>query len=113
MFSIANNLGNNSKSYTPDYLKTTDISFAPIKNPAGNVNYIAVIDTEDDRIPETEFTKLYREGEIYKKPAQQQECASPDSDPFYIGDDPIKIFYVGSLTAVGLYILYRILTKGR
>jgi hypothetical protein len=89
-------------------------------------NYIAVIESEevyhsdsDSESDEPPFERLYNDRQIYSKPtlgqvsgqAQAQSVAPPTPDPFSLGKDPIKTFYIGSITVVGLYILYKILNK--
>ena len=63
-------------------------------------------ETKEECDENAELTKLYNSGNIYKTTEP-----SVDKNPFSFGDDPIKTFYIGSITAVGLFILYRILTK--
>ena len=116
MFSAANQIGKPTP-YQPSVIPKTDVVFRPIKQPSGNVQYVALIDSKEEIIEEeetkeecdenTEFKQLYNSGNIY---ATTQPSVDK-KDPFSFGDDPIKTFYIGSITAVGLFILYRILTK--
>jgi hypothetical protein len=58
---------------------------------------------------EPSFKQLYEEGNIYSEgPLVTSE---PKENPFSLGKDPINTFYIGSVTVVGLLILYKILTK--
>lgn len=118
MFSAASQIGKPTP-YQPSVIPKTDVVFRPIKQPSGNVQYVALIDSKEDIIEDeeeevieetgenTEFKQLYNSGNIY---ATTQPSVDK-KDPFSFGDDPIKTFYIGSITAVGLFILYRILTK--
>jgi hypothetical protein len=87
--------------------KIKGISFLPVKNANGNFNYVPVTKTDtasDDPI-------LYKTANI---PTPAFATPPPDDDKlnrFNIGDDMIKTFYVGSVTIVGLFILYRLLQK--
>ena len=87
--------------------KPMGISFLPVKNANGNFNYIPVTkpDTEsDDPIQ-------YKTANI---PTPSFASPPPDDDKlnrYSIGNDMIKTFYVGSVTIVGLFILYRLLQK--
>ena len=119
MFSAMDNLGN---PYKPTSIPKIEVSFVPVKNERSSIpNYIAIID-DDNHIglpidePEvvnsgTEFSKLYKKGEIYATPTPNEDDDQPQNDIFSLGKDPVKVFYVGSITIVGLYILYRILSK--
>ena len=79
-----------------------------IKN-VGQTNYAALIasKTGEEEEEEPSFKQLYKAGAIYSA----GHLATPTPDPFSIGKDPIKTFYIGSITVVGLFILYRILSK--
>jgi hypothetical protein len=118
MFSAMDNLGNPYKQTTTPKI---DVSFVPIKG-HGVKNYIAVVaDDNDVGLPldepdvansGTEFSKLYKQGGIYATPTPDEDDDDEEIiDMFSLGKDPVKVFYIGSVTVVGLYILYRILSK--
>lgn len=108
--------------YKSSITETMNISFNPIEQPNGNKTLVALIDQDENiglpiesecTVADTEFSKLYKKGEIYATP-------TPDTDDeddrkynniFSLGNDPINVFYIGSVTVVGLYILFRILSK--
>jgi hypothetical protein len=69
-----------------------------------NNHYIALLDNGKE---EPEYKQLYDSGDIYTTLAP---TTSP-SNIFSIGNDPIKTFYIGSITVVGLYLVYRILDR--
>jgi hypothetical protein len=119
MFSNINKVGKTTltcptvTNYQPIKPSKMDVSFRPLKQPSGNHNYVAIIETDEELIitddeeenEQIPHNKLYQQGEIYAS-------APPENpDPFSLGNDPIKTFYVGSITVVGLIILYRMLTK--
>ena len=128
MLSAFENLGKpnllNRQAFTPKQNPALDILFKPIKNPAGNVNYVPLVSTEEDKDKDkdeddSEFVSIPSET---VEPVIQEEmttCAAPDAGDdnknpnniFSLGGDPIKTFYIGSITVVGLFILYRMLTK--
>jgi len=122
MFSYANQVGQpKPTTFQPTRIPKSDITFKPQKRPAGNVNYIAIVETDeilitpsDDEIS-PEFVNLYDQQEIYAPVGQIQtdldDSGSNPKDIYSLGGDPIKTFYIGSITVLGLFILYRILTK--
>jgi hypothetical protein len=102
--------------FQPSSVSKQDVIFQPVQTPDNaSVNYIAVIESkevvheESDSDDENEppFKQLYNDRQIYSNPTLAQ---SPE-DPFSLGNDVIKTFYIGSITVVGLYILYKILNK--
>ena len=102
--------------YKPNVVPKQDVTFRPLKNESGNLQYIALMETdetliinEEDRTENSEFSELYDKKEIYVP--LEATSPPPSTDPFSLGNDPIKLFYVGSVTVVGLFILYRILNK--
>lgn len=118
MFSAVDSLGT---PYKPTMKPKMDVSFVPVKQQNGTKNYIALIDHDENvglPIDEsetvnsgTEFSKLYKKGEIYATPTPDEDDDEKIDNIFSLGNDPVKVFYIGSITVVGLYILYRILSK--
>jgi hypothetical protein len=112
MFSAINKIGQTiTPTNTTTPINKMDVTFRPLKQPSGTVNYVALIETDEKIIIEEDdadapHEKLYNKGQIYATP---QPPIKPD--PFSLGNDPIKTFYIGSITVVGLFILYRMLTK--
>lgn len=95
-------------TYTPSTTNAMDVSFHPVMNDSGTQNYIALIDSNDNvKIPS------------YMKISHSNDSLDPidsldsNNDVFNIENDYIKTFYIGSITVVGLYILFRILDKSR
>jgi hypothetical protein len=99
MFSIGG-----KKTCSP-YIPTTPPQTNVIIKTVGQTNYAALIASKEDE--ESQFKQLYEAGAIYSA----GPLATPTPDPFFLGKDPIKTFYIGSITVVGLFILYRILSK--
>jgi len=101
--------------FQSSFLPKQDVVFQPAGGPS--FNYIAVIETEEinhsdsDHEDEPPFKQLYNDRQIYSNPTLVQAGSPPMPDPFSLGKDPIKTFYIGSITVVGLYILYKILNK--
>jgi len=114
--------------YTPSTVPKTNITFRPVKQSKGNVHYVAFVESEgtviiedsdasktgaesgdepDDDSSDDDSDELYKKGKIYS-PLATSESAN---QIFSLGDDPIKSFYIGSVTVVGLFILYRMLIK--
>jgi hypothetical protein len=98
----------NSKPYSPSIMSNMEVSFRPVKNESGNVNFIALIekDGEETKIPkEMDFNEYESENTCKKK------YSTDHYDLLDLNNNYIKTFYIGSITVVGLYILYRILDK--
>lgn len=109
MIAFANKIGKStSKPTSSPYVPT-------IPSPQTNVvfkqtspaNYVALMQFKEEEDPP--FKQLYDAGNIYS----EGPLATPKQteDPFSLGKDPIKTFYIGSVTVVGLFILYKILMK--
>ena len=94
--------------YTPSNSGSMDVSFHPLKNTTGTVNYVALIENENEK------SKIVIPKELK---VEDDDCAYSNNtimntnDIFNLDNDYIKTFYIGSITVVGLYILYRILDK--
>lgn len=105
-----NNLENRHTSFSCSE-KPMGISFLPVKNVNGNFNYTPVLNTLSMKSDATELK--YKTASIptpvFALPPDDDNRRRPDI--YSIGDDMIKTFYVGSVTIVGLFILYRILQK--
>ncbi len=110
----------NSKQFYPSTITSTDISFYPIKNPNGNVNYIPVVEKETEQVnipanmvikeeTKSESERLYNNRNIYD--TNVDDDTDDRKNIFSLENDYIKTFYIGSITVVGLYILFRILDK--
>ena len=111
---------NQTKEYQPTTIQPSAINFRPIKQqPEGSVQYVAIIETGEELVirPDSEsdseseaetHEELYEQGKVYA-PLVVSPKKTPDI--FSIGEDPIKTFYIGSITVVGLFILYRMLSK--
>jgi len=110
--------------FQPSLVPKQDVVFQPNKPTTNShINYIALIETEEvihsdsnsDNENEPPFKQLYNDHQIYSNPTLEQRPTQsqspPTPDPFSLGKDPIKTFYIGSITVVGLYILYKILNK--
>ena len=100
--------------YQPTKIEQNDVTFRHIKKSSGN--YVALIEKDwfiedsddDDDHTDDESAELYEKNEIY---APLVTSKPPKTNIFSLGPDPIKNFYIGSITVVGLFILYRIITK--
>jgi GTPase len=133
MFTAADNLGeSNMTPYKSTVNPRFDVSFVPIKQPNGRESLVALaghgediglpIDTictsgninTNDNVANsgTEFSQLYKKGEIYATPTpNEDDDENAKRNIFVLGNDPVNVFYIGSITVVGLYILFRILSK--
>jgi hypothetical protein len=107
--------------YKPSFRSKMEVSFRPIQQPNGNKTLVAFVDDGEDiglsidsehTVADTEFSKLYKQGEIYATPTPDANDEDEDEkNIFSLGNDPVNVFYIGSVTVVGLYILFRILSK--
>jgi hypothetical protein len=102
----------NSKEYSPSIVNTMDVSFRPVKNTSGTSNYLAIIENDYDDQTEIPEDIEIEETIYYGDTSNDDKNKNNKSkDIFSIDNDNIKTFYIGSLTVVGLYILFRILDK--
>jgi hypothetical protein len=96
--------------YTPLNSGVMEVAFRPIKNTSGTVNYIALIESEIEKAK----IIIPKEMEIDDYEIDDSnENNTKITDIFDIDNDYIKTFYIGSVTIVGLYILYSILDKSK
>jgi hypothetical protein len=100
--------------YTPSNTGVMDISFHPVKNTTGTVNYVALIENENEK------AKIVIPKELDIEDETDDSCSDYSNenntktiDVFDLENDYVKTFYIGSITVVGLYILYRILDKSK
>jgi hypothetical protein len=106
--------------FQPSFVPKQDVVFQPKPIGGPYINYVAVIESEEvvhsdsdsdsDNEYEPQYKQLYNDREVYST-ATLAETPTPTPDPFSLGKDPVKTFYIGSITIVGLYILYKILNK--
>jgi len=100
MFATASQIG---KPYKSTNIPQMDVSFRPLTQPSGKIQYVALIESEE----------TLREMDNHEENAAVSETIPPKPDIFSLGKDPIKTFYIGSVTVIGLFILYRILNKNK
>lgn len=105
----------NSNTYTPSNISSMDISFHPIKNPSGTVNYVAIVEKDDENvvIPSNIAVDQDDISDDENESTNEYEKTTGKNDIFSLDNDYINTFYIGSITVVGLYILFRILDKTR
>lgn len=126
LLAAGSRMTNQTKEYQPTTIQKMDVGFRPIVQPEGKLQYVAIIETGEELIiddssdSESETQKkthdeLYEKRKIYTPLVNSKDKSNEDEsnkpDMFSLGNDPIKTFYIGSITVVGLFILYRILTK--
>jgi hypothetical protein len=124
LLAAGSRLTNQTKEFQPTTIQKMDVGFRPIVQPEGKLQYVAIIETGEELIiddssdSESEsknHNELYEKGKIYAPLVNSKDKSNEDEsnkpDMFSLGNDPIKTFYIGSITVVGLFILYRILTK--
>lgn len=91
-----------------------DVTFRPLTQPNGYKQYVALIETEEELVIKDDESVGCQEEE-YKADSIYSPTTAPvePKDPFSLGGDPIKTFYVGSITVLGLYLLYRLLNRSK
>ena len=89
-----------------------DVSFRPLTQPDGYKQYVAFIDTDEELVIKDDDSVGCPE-EDYKADEIYTPTTTPSKDSLSLGGDPIKTFYVGSVTVLGLYLLYKILNRTR
>lgn len=113
MFSAA--LGNPKQTpFHPTHFPKMDVSFRPLTQPDGYKQYVALIETEEKLVMKDDESvgcpeEEYKTNTIY---APTTSPAAP-KDPLSLGGDPINTFYIGSITILGLYLLYKILDRSK
>jgi hypothetical protein len=95
--------------YTPSITSTMDVSFQPIKNSTGSVNYVALIENDETNKNITSLFDKNTEDTI--SDTSEINDSTNTNDIFSLDNDYVKTFYIGSITVIGLYILFRILDK--
>jgi hypothetical protein len=111
MFAAA--LGNQKQTpFEPMNIPKMDVSFRPLTQSNGYKQYVALIETEEELVIKDDDSVGCQEEE-YKVDAIYSPTTAPPVDPVSLGGDPIKTFYVGSITVLGLYLLYKILNRAK
>jgi len=87
-----------------------DVLFRPLTQSNGYKQYVAFIDTEEELVIKDDDSVGCPE-EDYKTDEIYTPTTTPSKDSLSLGGDPIKTFYVGSVTVLGLYLLYKILNR--
>lgn len=109
---FASALGNPTKMpFEPMNTPKMDVSFRPLTQPDGYKQYVALIETEEELVIKDDES-VGCEEEEYKADTIYSPTTTP-KDPLSLGGDPIKTFYIGSITVLGLYLLYRLLNRNR
>jgi hypothetical protein len=112
--------------YSPTDKPVTNVIFRHIKQNPIYTNYVALIEKEVEKtiiiggsdiggsdigISDNEYDDDTDDENIQKDDEDNSSLVESKRDIFYIGSDPIKNFYIGSITSIGLFILYRMLNK--
>jgi hypothetical protein len=92
--------------YTPTAVPTKHFSIKPLKQPSGAIQYFAL----NSSVPGITIDRV---DTVLKDTKDKNETEKKEEDTLSLGGDHIKAFYIGSATVVGLYILFRIITKTR
>lgn len=98
--------------YSPSITSAMDVSFHPIKNSTGSVNYVALIENDEtNKSIISPFDKNIEDTMSETSETSETNDTINTNDIFSLDNDYVKTFYIGSITVVGLYILFRILDK--
>ena len=97
-------LGKKSKcdcSPTPVHIPESkmDITLVTVNNPTGSQHYIPLL---DDKMKKS---VSFHPNQMYDSDSQE--------DIFSLKGDVFKTFYIGSITIIGLYIVYRLIEKNK
>lgn len=98
----------NSEKYTVEK-KETGVVFKPnghFFSPLADNNDYGFVDTSNNN--ESEETDDEEEKEEQKETDEEEETEEEDTR-FKFTKDPINSFFIGSITVVGLFVLYRLL----
>jgi hypothetical protein len=99
--------------FQPTKIPKMDVSFRPLTQPGGSTQYVAIIETEEKLIIKDDDCQEEEEEEEEEEKEEDNTDTRELKDPFSLGGDPIKTFYVGSITILGLYLLYKILNRAK
>jgi len=91
--------------FQPTNIPKMDVSFRPLTQPGGSTQYVAIIETEEELV--------IKDDDCEEEEEEDNTATRELKDPFSLGGDPIKTFYVGSITILGLYLLYKILNRAK
>jgi hypothetical protein len=89
-----------------------EVSFRPLTQPDGYKQYVALIETEEELVIKDDSVRCSNEETDTIYSSATTPPAVP-KDPLSLGGDPINTFYIGSITVLGLYLLYRILNRAK
>jgi|UniRef100_A0A6C0E1I8 hypothetical protein len=107
-------LGGHIAIYTPTTVPKTSVLLKPVKHRMGNMNYVAVADPDSTErgMSIREFMTKYDPADS-KAPEDDDDAhdKKKERNLFSLGEDGINTFYIGSITVVGLFILYRFINK--
>ena len=105
-------LGNTFTTYKPTVVPKTTVSLKPINHPIGNANYVAMADPDTTkRISIGDYIfKNVENDSLLLNPYDDQDDKKKEN-PFSLKGDNVNTFYIGSITVLGLFILYRIMVK--
>ncbi len=92
-------------SYTPSIIHPMDVEFVLIKNTSGTINYIPLIENGNEN------TVIPSELKIDEKAMDEPYEENKKKDIYSLNNDYINTFYIGSVTVIGLYILFRMINK--
>ena len=105
---------------SPSKPPAMDVSIIPVRGNAGNANYITVLESDEDAVipqymnideePDL-LSQLDSDSKDIEESNEENKSQNQKKSIFSIGDDYINNFYIGSVTVVGLFILFRILQK--
>lgn len=109
------NLGNNlyHTQYNPESYKKVDVVFQPM-NQIKATSYIALIEEEEvvhidaNLLPSSDIELPVG---VISPEVSTDDDSSKKSNTFSVGDDVVNNFFVGSITVVGLFILFSFLQK--
>jgi len=92
----------------------TDVTIRPVLD-NGSINYITISDNDNkkDEIVVNEPPSYMFSPILLKTNNNDNNDNNEKKDIFSIDDNMITKFYVGSITVVGLYILFRLLNKNK
>ena len=86
--------------HIPNSESKMDITLVPVNNPTGSQNYIPLINQKVKK-------------SVSFHPNEIIESDFVSESPLEFKGDIFKTFYIGSITVIGLYIVYRIIEKSK
>jgi len=112
----ANSLGSYYSEYKNNTVKTNNIAFKPDKS-TGYFSAYSIPSTNPSKLSDfsnSTVSLIQDESDSESESGSESSENNKKEKPIYsIGKNPINNIFIGSVTVLGLFLLYRLLQKGK